>query len=434
MPHRKSASTPLDATNGYWDTFTLHMAITLAKTIRAQYWRVHFTWTHLFLTRDDQIRGLCLLLMAASAIFSTALVQICAVILTVLTLSAFGRGMKFQRTPLDVPFAVFIFARLISVIVSEYPATSVRALYIEFFYYLVFFLTTQTIRVERRQIVRMVTTTLILGGVIGAMVGILKVLLTSDDRASSTTSGTYTLGAYLCAVLPLLLFRNRETPRTASLQIVAIVIIALGIVATFDRLHWIALTVLLIAAAFRRMARREVIVVTMVIATTLLIPTVRHRLANVTDTQGWSGRAVIWQGARDLADRHPLAGFGPRTFAQIFPRFDELTIRGVSSWHNDYIQIYIESGLLALLPILWLVAVTLRSGIRLLRVPRYAPSIAPLLTSTAIIFLFGGMLDTIVGIVFRIVLGMLAVLLIAPEGEPQQLAHDALLYSEVVRM
>jgi len=55
-----------------------------------------------------------------------------------------------------------------------------------------------------------------------------------------------------------------------------------------------------------------------------------------------------------IYSEHPLFGFGPVTFREIFPLFEKLVDKNVSSWHNDYLQVYMESGIIGLLSFLWL--------------------------------------------------------------------------------
>ena len=42
-------------------------------------------------------------------------------------------------------------------------------------------------------------------------------------------------------------------------------------------------------------------------------------------------------------DQHPILGFGTRTFNETFLLHDQLVDRGVGGWHNEYLQVYLES-------------------------------------------------------------------------------------------
>ena len=116
-----------------------------------------------------------------------------------------------------------------------------------------------------------------------------------------------------------------------------------------------------------------------------------------------------------LITRHPLVGFGPRTFTEIFPLFQEMPVKGVGSWHNDFLQIYMESGLVGLIALLWLITVICLWGWRMLNSPTLSRQerwmFVSILTSFGVLFVIGGLFDTLVGIVFRVFLGLFALLL-----------------------
>ena len=52
---------------------------------------------------------------------------------------------------------------------------------------------------------------------------------------------------------------------------------------------------------------------------------------------------------------HPILGYGPGTFAEVFPIHNDLKDAKVGGWHNDYIQVSIESGILGLMSFVWLI-------------------------------------------------------------------------------
>jgi O-antigen ligase len=210
------------------------------------------------------------------------------------------------------------------------------------------------------------------------------------------------------------------TSRRGLLRWLAAAALCLGIVFTLDRLHWVAMMFVLLAAVAVSRKPAAFLLLCAVAAAALLLPPVRARLAEASDPALlMTGRDVLWRGAALLLPRHPVVGFGPRTFTEIFPLLDQLPIRGVGSWHNDYLQVYMESGLLGLVPLLWVIGATYRSAWRVLRsgsVTGDARSlVVSLLLALTTVFLFGGMRDTLVGIEFRVLLGLFALLVSAPE-------------------
>ncbi len=377
------------------------------------------SWWKTRSTRCERVAGALLSLICLVTIFSTALTQTAVVLLFVVVFScaASEPSWRSRRTPLDVPYLAFIAGRLVSVVFSSDPALSMPALYHEFFFYLVFFMVTQSVRDDEFTAARALTLLLVLAGVVAGLIGAARVLLALELRGSSTTAGPYTLGAYLCPVLALALFLPWPRPGRlpALLRGAALAAICLGIIFTLNRLHWAGMLLALGGAFFLSRGRPRVLLLVALAVAVVLAVGIRMRLAQLADLDSFLiGRDLLWRGAAELAGKHPIVGFGPRTFVEVFPFFDQLPIRGVSSWHNDYLQVYMESGLVGLLPLLWLVAATVSSGRRALRAAADAPGtrslLVALLAALGLIFLLGGMLDTLVGITFRILLGLFALL------------------------
>lgn len=370
-------------------------------------------------SRCERSTLLILLLVCATTVFSTAVVQSLVVALTLAVVVCLfrKRPLTFTRTPLDLPFATFVAARIISIAFSQDRAVSLPALYIEYFYYMVFFLVTQTLDGDVASGSCTTVFVLTASAVVAAAVGITKVFLSFSPVASSTTAGTYTLGAYLCAVLPLLLIArpSHETARLKNMSLLSAAIICLGITLTLDRLHWAGMALTLLVAGL--FFQRRVLFLSLggAAAVVLAFPQVLARFDTILHLgHNMAGHDIIWRGALKLIDQHPIIGFGPRTFQQIFPLFREMWVPGVSSWHNDYLQVYMESGLIGLFPLLWVVGSVYYQAWRSLRSQTLPPEeryfLIALVLSMTVVFLIGGMLDTLVGITFRVLLALFALL------------------------
>ena len=361
---------------------------------------------------------LLLALICLTNIFSTAIVQTLVVALTVVVISSLltDPSLSIQRTPLDQPYLAFVLARVISLLLSQYPDESLPALHIEFFYYVVFFLVTQSVRRNEPAVVSALVSLFLGAGLVAAVIATLKVGLEIAPRGSSTTAGPYTLGAYLCAALPLALLYPRPPRLSFYRNWVVPVGLCLGIVSTFDRLHWACMALIIVIAGMLTRKRALMAGLCVVLALSLLYPSVRVRVGQVSDASALlNGRDILWRGAALLIDDHPLVGFGPRTFQTIFPLFREMPVRGVASWHNDWLQIYMESGLIGLAAFGWLLYAAVKGGRRALRSPSLLSEerqrALALIMSVGVLFLIGGTLDTLVGITFRILLGLFAVLI-----------------------
>ncbi len=363
------------------------------------------------------------LVYAAAVIFSTALVQIAAVALVLgwIAKLILTRGRCFRRTVLDLPYAVLIAARLASIAVSVDLAASLQALYVDIFFYIMFFVFTNTIDLAdvawRRNLLRVLTGS----AGLAAAVGLVKYFSGLAPRAASTTAGYYTLGLYLCVTLPLVLMEGRDRLIFGSRWVwaAASAIIMAGIVFTFDRIHWIGMAAAVVVTGLMRERRLAMAFAVGVVVIVLASPRVAERaIQTIHITTETSGRNVLWEGARMLAGERPVLGFGPRTFARIFPLWEELPNRTYGSWHNDYIQIYMESGLVGLLALLWLIVTVYVSGYRYFR--KHAPPedhrvlAGGLLLAFSILFVVGGVFDTLVALLFRLLLAFYALLVSAP--------------------
>jgi O-antigen ligase len=360
------------------------------------------------------------LVTVLATIFSISILQLALGLLTVLLLVSLSNGSKktFRSTPLDIPMLAFIMGRILSILFSLDPRTSVEALYIEIVFYAAFFVFTNTLRIRDQNEMDVLIRLFVLTAVVASVVGICKFAAGISQRASSTTSGAYTFSLYLTVVLPFILFlsRDRRIFRTTLHAYVAATILILGVFFSLDRMYWVVVAVTLVCAAIMKRERSPLVIYVFGMAVLILVvPTVAHRFRLILELPSHSSdRNILWQGAGMVYARHPFVGFGPRTFREVFPLMQQLADKGTSSWHNDFLQVYMESGLLGLIPLCWLVAAAVYWGARMLRSPVLAPEsrriLLPFMCSILIFGLAGGMRDTVVGIVFRFDLAVLALM------------------------
>lgn len=371
----------------------------------------------------DRAIWAALLTVIATAIFSIALLQLSLGVLVALCLAKLirGWGRGFRSTALDVPVLAFIIGRAVSIVFSVHPAVSFPAFYIEFIFYAVFFLFTNILEIDREKEIVILLRLLILTAVVAAGIGIFQYITGMTKRAQSTTSGPYTLSLYLVAVLPLALFLVRDSRifKNHYTGYAAIAIILLGVVFSLNRLHWVAMAATLVAAAVISKDKIPLLIFgVLFIASFVTIPEIAHRFQlTLTVFSHSGGRDVLWRGAGVLYADHPLFGFGPRTFREVFPFMSQLWDRQTGSWHNDFLQVYIESGLAGLAPLVWMIVAAVSSIATALRAKVYNAFLVPLTIAFCLFVVAGGMLDTIVGIVFRLYLAMIALMTARPMRE-----------------
>lgn len=299
----------------------------------------------------------CIIFYAVSNIFSIAIVQIAAAVLTlvfVIKRSLLG-DFSFRPNPLNFPFLFFILARVLSVVLSVSPGMSVTSLYREMVFYPLFYVFVLEIDIRNTDRMRFLLRIIILSGVGAVLYGMAKYIFIAPERITSTTSGYYTLGMYLSAVLALSLMLGKDSgifPSRIYWWTVNL-ILSVGILFTFDRMHWVSMMISILIAGIVKERRFLLVSIALIGIFLLFNPTLHERLLITITDYHTSERDVIWRGAYLLIDKHPIFGFGPATFKEIFPLFDEIGDKGVGNWHNDFIQVYIESGLVGLVSFLY---------------------------------------------------------------------------------
>jgi O-antigen ligase len=354
-----------------------------------------------------------LLVALASMIFSVAMAQtavIAAGIAWVVNLLR-GETKPVKMNIIVIAYLAFIAARILSVATSINPSGSARILYTEIPFNILFFIALTELRLPDTKRMETIFTVIFWAAILSTAIGVAKAIAFGETRISSTTSGYYTLGMFLCLAL-LIVFTIGAAPklnRPGWLWMLGCITIAMGLLLTQNRLHWATATILALAVGLVRHRRSLLILVPAVFALIVISP----QLVNRFQEQGGissdaSGRDIIFKGALTIADDRPLTGFGPRTFREVFPLIDRLRDTHVASWHNDYMQVYFDSGLLALLPFLLIVAMSLWWSWKTARLlgrqhPMSGVNLAIGIGLLAFA-LAGGMIDTLLSIPYRILL------------------------------
>ena len=92
-----------------------------------------------------------------------------------------------------------------------------------------------------------------------------------------------------------------------------------------------------------------------------------HRGFMHLGTQSLEARTDYWRGAIAIIRDHPWVGSGPGTFGSIYPKYKTAQTEEAQAAHNNYLQIWSDSGVAAFIAfaLLWVVAV--RDAFRLTR-------------------------------------------------------------------
>ncbi len=290
-------------------------------------------------------------------------------------LIVFGAGLlistrSFRKSLVDIPLGAFIATRILAVVLSTDISQSLRSLYTEIPYFILFYALLRIIADEKPDFIPVILWCLAIGGIVGSLYGTVGVLTGHLERAQSISAGYYTLGTYLAATISMLLFlgTDREMFRNRIWWSATIILLCIGLVFTLNRAHWGIVAGMILLAGIHRERKLLIGAVVAGIAVVAIFPSVAVRLyETIHFASNLSGRDVIWRGARMIMFDHPLFGFGPGTFREIFPLLGELEDKQVGGWHNDFLRVYMEGGLISLAALFWLLVAAVRTVIRGIR-------------------------------------------------------------------
>ncbi len=379
------------------------------------------------LTPNDKLPILCFHLCALFIILSIVLAQLFSYLIIILAMIQFIQNPKRVKTPFDIPFLLFIVVRIFSVLFSTDIFISLRTLHTEIPYYVLFYALTQQRSFMQERLVQSLLWMFIFGAVIGSCYGIMSVLLGIQERAASLTSGYYTFGSFLTAILAVILIlgKSKMFDKKRWIWYGLIIVIATGLILTLNRIHWGIMIILLIGIGIIQERKLLIAMIFLFGFMLLFSPSISRRLDQVIHfSENLSGRDVLWKGASMVWFNHPILGYGPGTFTEVFPIHNDLKDAKVGGWHNDYIQVSIESGLLGLMSFLWLLyTIYSKAFIKLRRMrgdKEKKRILFALLVGMSTIFISSltgsGFLDMLIRMMFVFLLAMTAFMMQIEEG------------------
>lgn len=314
--------------------------------------------------------GFILRLLMASLLVSIVAAEVFTALLAILWLEITRRGVQYKRTAFDVPILSFVIIRILSVVFSTDLPASIIILGREIPFYMVFFCAALFFEHGTSGDIRSVLRWLFVSTALVAAISTIQALFHFIERANGLTGGG-TLSTHLVmAIAALIAFMPWKLFRNTAIPYMLLAIFLVGLVFTYTRGDWIAGAVVLLIY-FAIFNRKLVLGLAIFAALAIVaVPGVRQRaMTLVHPTENTSDRIVLWQNARTHFNQHPILGFGPETFLGVFNNQEGMTDKHVGSWHNDAIQVYIESGILGLAGLVWILGTLAVSSIRVLKIP-----------------------------------------------------------------
>jgi O-antigen ligase len=295
------------------------------------------------------------------------LFQIFAVVLIVLWLLEKNKNKLLAFDKISLLFFIFIIIRVLSVIISAYPDSSLPMLYKDGIFFLSFYAMCFYLKVFSERKIKIIAFAFVIAAMAVALIGLIKFNLGLVHRAESFSSGYMAYSLYLLASLGfgLLLYNFINQKKFAAAWTAGIGMIISGIAASLGRTNFVlAVLVFFVSLFFLKINKwfsLGIVLLSVIVVFVSFQLNTKELNTRFEQPTMMSDRDIIWGNAKELILKfeHPLFGYGPRTFDKIFTERDKLKDMKVGSWHNDYIQLYLESGVLGLLSYLLLTGFSL---------------------------------------------------------------------------
>lgn len=293
---------------------------------------------------------------------------------------SYHAGLSFPLTPLSVSLTLFWLWLAISLSWSRAPATSAINFWWVGTFALVFWV--YTLSPLRALLWRYTTVGVLIGALLLCGWALIQFFVHAHPpRASFINIHSFAALLVLVALpaagyLLIALARGR---RLAAIGLVAALALLFFTVAlTRGRGTSLALWIgmaLLIGLHVRHAARRHLLLLgglllgAYLAANALLIGELGERLASLADpAQAASPRLLIWRGAWEMVRDEPWWGIGLGTYYLAWPPYRDPADATLGFYvHNDYLQIWIETGLPGVLLLLGTLLATLAMSMRYLR-------------------------------------------------------------------
>ncbi len=268
---------------------------------------------------------------------------------------------------------VFLIVRIISIIFSDYPVESNQAYYKDALFYLGFFSFDFYLKVLNEKRIKVIVYSFAIAAAAAALLGLTRFNLSMVDRAQTFSSGYSTFSSYLLVGFGVLVCLPLNIKKGFLYKSLLLSIIFSAVITSLGRTNIAVIVILFAAGLFlKKINIKEtfiIILFTFIISAFSFYNNSIEATARMEAPASLSDRDVLIKGTNDLflEFQKPLLGYGPRTFKEIFPYKNMLADKGIGSWHNDFIQIFFESGFLGLASFLIIIIVPYYFMIKLLR-------------------------------------------------------------------
>jgi O-antigen ligase len=319
---------------------------------------------------DQRLPFYLIILLSVSFSLSIFTMQLFGGTLALLWLFEKNSEKKKAADRIVMMVTLYGLVRLLAIIFSEYTSVSVHSLYKEALFYLSVFSIGFYMKVFDSRKIRLIIYFFLVGAALNSVIGLINFNFGLVERAQSLSSGYMTFSVYLLTsfAMAIILSGFEEIKeKYFYIHILLTGLILTGIVSSLGRVNIVIAVLILITGIFLKKIRIKQVLLLGIVAFILSSVSFLNNSTEINQRieapAQLSDRDIIYKGAGEIMWEHPVLGFGPRTFNEIFPLREELTDKGVGSWHNDLLQVYFESGFIGLMTYILMIVIIFSSGI-----------------------------------------------------------------------
>jgi O-antigen ligase len=290
------------------------------------------------------------LLGAALPLSLVAVEILCGALLCIIFLRSI-RGESIPFSIWDAPFLAFILIRSLSGLLSPHAASLSKGL-VNLTFCGAYLIAAWDADHRRRQSWEQLVRWLVVGAALVSSYGLWQ-QISGAQRATGFYGGWTVFGSVtgIALVLGVYTAIAERLFKHKILNAALLLLCAMGLAVSECRVEWLAAALALLPAGLLYHRRLAALAMVAVAAAFMLAAPLRERILRLSDPlQDLIDRGTIWTPALDLISQAPFLGHGLNSFRDVFPEslrhsmFDP----GAGDWHNVYLQVAVESGLLGL--------------------------------------------------------------------------------------
>lgn len=304
----------------------------------------------------------------------------------------------FFKTHLDIPLLTFFLCLTVSASQSVSSAISLNHVYQFMSYVLLYFLITNNVRTkeDRRKIIYALyfsTTLVCIYGIYQYFQGLDNARKVVDlyhsgkyslefmmrlhtQKAFSTFVFPPALAGFLILVMPLSIsvcLTSKARLKWICFSFPLLILFCL--ILTFSKGGWLSGLLSMLVFGFIwlvviKKVRRVVVIIGLAVPILIFTFLLVFDYLPQATLSGFIGsfavRSGYWKAIPSMVKDYLLIGSGPGTFGTIYPGYRLLLGRETQMAHNNYLQIFVETGIIGLIAFLWLLARFLKRGIGLI--------------------------------------------------------------------